>query len=460
MISESVREELKNIVGNNGYFDHKEAIICYSYDAFTFEREPEVVLFPTRTEEVSQIMKVASREKIPVTARGAGTNLTGGSVPTRGGIVMVFTKMNKILNIDKENRIAIVQPGVVNMDFQKELAKYNLFFPPDPASMAISTIGGNMAENAGGPRAVKYGVMKDYLLGLEVVLASGQILKTGSKTMKNVTGYNLTQLICSSEGTLGLITEIIVKLIPLPETRRTLQVAYKNLEDAGTTVSRVFDMGILPVAFELLDNIFINIIEDYSNIGLPREAKALLLIEVDGPEIAVNVEADRINKLCQELGALEIKVAKTDEENDEIWEARRSAYGAEAQLRPTAIAEDCTVPIGRLVQMFREVAKIAKKYDLLIPVLAHAGDGNLHPQILTDIRDKEEMKRVEKAIDDISVKSVELGGTLTGEHGIGIAKREILSMELGEVGIEITKRIKKAFDPHNILNPDKIVKID
>jgi glycolate oxidase len=367
--------------------------------------------------------------------------------------------MNNILKIDKENRLATVQPGLINMEFQKELAKDGLFFPPDPASMAISTMGGNVAENAGGPRAVKYGVMKDYLLSLEVVLASGQVVRTGSLTLKNVTGYNLTQLFCGSEGTLGLITAMTLKLLPLPETRRTLQVAYKDLEDAGKTVVKVIDLGILPVALELLDNIFINIIEDYTHIGLPKEAEALLLIEVDGPEVAVEVQAEQLNKLCQELGALDVKVAKTAEENDEIWKARRSAYGAEARLRPTAIAEDCTVPVGQLVRMFREVAKIAKKYNLLIPILAHAGDGNLHPQILTDIRDKEEMKRVEKAIDEISVKAVELGGTLTGEHGIGIAKREILPLELGEAAMEITRNIKKAFDPHNILNPDKVVKI-
>jgi glycolate oxidase len=326
--------------------------------------------------------------------------------------------------------------------------------------MAISTIGGNVAENAGGPRAVKYGVMKDYLLGLVVVLADGKILKTGSRTMKNVTGYNLTQLFCSSEGTLGLITEIIVKLLPLPQARRTLQVAYKHLEDAGATGSKIFDMGILPVAFEILDNVFINIIEDYAHIGLPKEAEALILIEVDGPLGAVEEQVEQINKACQELGAIDIKVARTAEENEQIWKARRSAYGAEAQLRPTAIAEDCTVPIRQLVPMFREVEKIAKRYDLLIPVVAHAGDGNLHPQILTDVRNREEMQRVEKAIDEISKMALKLGGTLTGEHGIGIAKREILGMEIGDVGIEVTKAIKRALDPDNILNPDKVVRLD
>ncbi len=459
MLSQAVRDELKAIVGDGRYFDNPEDLLLYSYDAFMVQAVPEVVLLPVSTEEVSRIMKVASRERIPVTPRGAGTNLTGGSVPVKGGIVLAFTKMNRILHIDKENRIAVVQPGVVNMEFQKELAKKGLYYPPDPGSMAVTTMGGNVAENAGGPRAVKYGVTKDYLLGLEVVLSSGRVMRTGGKTLKNVTGYNLTQLFCGSEGTLGMITEITVKLIPLPETKRTLQAAYKNLSDAGKTVSRVFEIGILPVALEILDKIFINIIEDYTHLGLPRDAEALLLIEVDGPESAVVPQAERLTQLCREMGAHEIKLAQTAAENDEIWRARRSAYGAEARLRPTAIAEDCTVPIGNLVAMFHEVGKIAEKYKLLIPVVAHAGDGNLHPQILTDNRDEEEMKRVVKAIDEISIKAVELGGTLTGEHGIGIAKREILSVELGEEAMEVTRSIKKAFDPLNILNPDKVVRI-
>ena len=459
MVNQAVKDELKAIVGEGRYFDNKEDLLMYSYDAFMVKAVPDVVLLPVSTEEVSRIMKVASREEIPVTARGTGTNLTGGSVPVKGGIVLAFTKMNRILKIDKENRIAVLQPGVINMELQKELAKQGLYYPPDPGSMAVTTMGGNVAENAGGPRAVKYGVTKDYLLGLEVVLASGEVLRTGGKTIKNVTGYNLTQLFCGSEGTLGLITEITLRLIPLPETKRTLQAAYKNLSDAGKTVTKVFEIGILPVAMEILDRVFINIIEDYMHMGLPREAEALLLIEVDGPESAVVPQAERLTRLCQEMGAHEIRVAKTAKENDEIWTARRSAYGAEARLKPTAIAEDCTVPIANLVPMFHEVARIAEKYQLLIPVVAHAGDGNLHPQILTDSRNEEEMKRVQKAIDEISVKSVELGGTLTGEHGIGIAKREILPFELGETAMQITKSIKKVFDPLNILNPDKVVRI-
>ncbi|MHB9096257.1 MAG: FAD-binding oxidoreductase [Syntrophales bacterium] len=459
MLDQTVKDELKAIVGSEGYFDNEEDLLLYSYDAFMIQGKPDVALLPVSTEEVSRIMKVASREKIPVTARGAGTNLAGGTIATRGGIVLSFTKMNKILSIDKENRAAVLQPGVINMEFQKELAKQGLYYPPDPGSMAVSTIGGNVGENAGGPRAVKYGVTKDYLLGLEVVLASGEILRTGGKTLKNVSGYNLTQLFCGSEGTLGLITEIIVKLIPLPETKRTLQAVFKNLSDAGKTVARVFEIGILPVSLEIVDKVSLNIIEDYNHLGLPRDAEALLLIEVDGPAAAVAGESERLTQLCREMGAHEVKVARTVAENDEIWTARRSAYGTGARLRPTAIAEDCTVPIGNLVAMFQAVARIAEKYRLLIPVVAHAGDGNLHPMILTDSNDKEEMPRVLKAMDEISIAAVEMGGTLTGEHGIGIAKRDILPFELGEVAMEITRKIKKAFDPLNILNPDKVVRI-
>ncbi len=459
MLGQAVKDELKAIVGEGRYFDNEEDLLLYSYDSFTVQGVPEVALLPISTDEVSRIMKVASREKAPVTARGAGTNLAGGSVPVRGGIALVFTKMNKILEIDKVNRVAVVQPGVINMEFQKELAKKGLYYPPDPGSMAVSTMGGNVAENAGGPRAVKYGVTKDYLLGVEVVLASGEILRTGGKTLKNVSGYNLTQLFCGSEGTLGLITEMTFKLIPLPETKRTLQAAYKNLSDAGKTIARVFEIGILPVALEILDKVCINIIEDYTHLGLPREAEALLLIEVDGPEAAVAVQAERLTALCREMGAHEVTTARTMPEIEEIWRARRSAYGATARLRTTVIAEDCTVPIGNLVTMFQEVARIAEKYKLLIPVVAHAGDGNLHPQIATDINDQEEMQRVVKAIDEISLRAVELGGTLTGEHGIGIAKRELLPIELGAVAMEITRSIKKVFDPLNILNPDKVVRI-
>ena len=459
MLGQAVKDELRTIVGEGRYFDNEEDLLLYSYDSFTVQAMPEAALLPVSTDEVSRIMKVAAREKIPVTARGAGTNLAGGSVPVRGGIVLVFTKMNRILEIDKVNRVAVVQPGVINMEFQKELAKQGLYYPPDPGSMAVSTMGGNVAENAGGPRAVKYGVTKDYLLGVEVVLATGEIMRTGGKTLKNVSGYNLTQLFCGSEGTLGIITEMTFKLIPLPETKRTLQAAYKSLSDAGKTIARVFEIGILPVALEILDKVCINIIEDYTHLGLPREAEALLLIEVDGPEAAVIAQAERLTALCREMGAHEVATAKTMPEIDEIWRARRSAYGATARLRSTVIAEDCTVPIGNLVTMFQEVARIAAKYNLVIPVVAHAGDGNLHPQIVTDINDQEEMQRVVKAIDEISLRAVELGGTLTGEHGIGIAKRELLPVELGAVATEITKSLKKVFDPFNILNPDKVVRI-
>ena len=459
MLSQVVKDELKAIVGEGRYFDNEEDLLLYSYDAFMVQGQPEAALLPVSTEEVSRIMKVASREK------NSGYGSRRGDQPRRrvrahrGGIVLVFTKMNKILEISKENRIAVLQPGVINMEFQKELTKRGLYYPPDPGSMAVSTMGGNVAENAGGPRAVKYGVTRDYLLGVEVVLASGEILRTGGKTLKNVTGYNLTQLFCGSEGTLGLITEITVKLIPLPETKRTLQAVYQEPERCRKDRRQGFRNRHPAGGAGDRGQGFHQRHRGLMHLGLPREAEALLLIEVDGPEAAVAGQSERLTQLCREMGAHEVKVAGTVEENDEIWKARRSAYGAGARLRPTAIAEDCTVPVGNLVAMFQEVARIAEKYQLLIPVVAHAGDGNLHPLMLTDSNDQEEMKRVVKAIDEISIKAVELGGTLTGEHGIGIAKREILPFELGEVAMEITRNIKKTFDPLNILNPDKVVLI-
>jgi len=361
MLSNELKSELRGIVGADRYLDEKEDLLIYSYDAFMVKGQPDVVLFPVTTEEVSKIMKVATREKIPVTPRGAATNLTGGSVPTRGGIALVFTKMNKILDIDKENRVAVVQPGVVNMDLQKELAKYGLYYPPDPGSMAVTTMGGNVAENAGGPRAVKYGVTKDYLLGMEVVLASGQVLRTGGKTIKNVTGYNLTQLFCGSEGTLGLITEIILKLFPLPEAKRTLQAAYKNLSDAGKTVIKVMEVGILPVALELLDKTFINIIEDYTHLGLPREAEALLLIEVDGPEAGVIEDRDGRrfeigDRLSADRGRLAQGVGPLAGERGLLCPAQL-ATGVEQR------GQRLGLPIGELIQAPNDGGRLAERLD-------------------------------------------------------------------------------------------------
>ena len=456
MLDEWIAKELKEIVREDYYLDSPEDIINYSYDTFA-EADADAVLAPSTTEQVSAIMKVAYREGIPVTARGAGTNICGGSVPLKGGIVLTFTRMNEIKEINAADRYAVLQPGVVNGQFQAKLAKMGLFYPPDPASLAVSTIGGNVALNAGGPRGVKYGVTKDYLLGLTVVLADGRIVKTGGRVPKNVTGYDLTALFCGSEGTLGVITEITVRLITLPEAQRSIQAIFPNLDMAGETVAKIMQAGIVPVSLELMDSVVTNLIEDSAHIGLPRDAEGILLIMVDGQEDTVQSQVDRVAKFCRDAGATDVTVAYTKEENDALWTARRSAYGVMSRARPTCLVEDVTVPVSQLPRMVREILALAEKYNILVGVLAHAGDGNMHPLVLCDKRDKEEWRRVEQAMDEMFRIAVDLGGTLSGEHGIGMAKEPYLDLVMNEDTRNLMTEIKLALDPKNILNPGKFV---
>lgn len=453
MIANPVVEELRSIVGPDWVLDTPEDLATYSYDAFLPEFKPDVVVVPSSTEEISRIMRLANGEGIPVTPRGAGTNICGGSVAKEGGLIMAFHRMNRILEIDVENRCAVVQPGVVNADLQKTAARYGLLYPPDPASMFVSTIGGNVALNAGGPRGVKYGVTKDYLLGLQIVLPSGDVIRTGGKTMKNVTGYDLTRLMCGSEGTLGIITEIIVKLLPLPPAKATLQAIFTDLDDAANTVSAIVGSGIVPTTLELIDKVVLNVIGNYGGAHFRKDAEALLLIEVDGEAALVQSQGERIEKFCKERGAVEVERAGTPEEAEKLWQARRTAFGAVASLRPNCIVEDATVPVKRLPEMIRKIVELAEKYRLEIGVLAHAGDGNLHPLIMTDLRDKDEMGRIDRAMQEMVDAAIAMGGTLSGEHGIGIAKKRFMKMEVSESALEIMRGIKRVFDPNNILNP-------
>ena len=453
MISTALADEFRSIVGERWFLDTPEDLATYSYDGFLLEFKPDGVIIPGSTDEISRIMRLANRERINIIPRGAGTNICGSSVARKGGIIIAFHRMNRILEIDPENRCAVVQPGVVNADLQKEVGRYGLMYPPDPASMFVSTIGGNVALNAGGPRGVKYGVTRDYLLGLEAVLPSGEVIKTGGKTLKNVSGYDLTRLMCGSEGTLGIFSEITVRLIPLPPAKATLQAVFSDLDDAATTVSAIIGSGIVPTTLELMDRVVLGVIRDYGGAEFSKEAEALLLIEVDGEEVLVEVQGKRIERFCKERGAIEVERTNSPEEAERLWQARRTAFGAVARLRPNCIVEDATVPVKRLSDIIRKIVELADKYQLKIAILAHAGDGNLHPLIMTDLRDREEMARIDKALEELYEAAIAMGGTLSGEHGIGIAKARFMTMEFSQSAIEIMRGIKRVFDPNNILNP-------
>jgi glycolate oxidase len=456
-MKDSVKKELTAIVGSERATDRPEDLAVYSLDPHVEEHLPDIVVFPLSTEEVSAIMKVAYKEVIPVTARGSGTNLAGLTVPMKGGIVLAMTRMDKILEIDPDNRTARVQPGVINFDFQQEVEKYGLMYPPDPSSWKTATMGGTVGTNAGGPKTLKYGVTRDYLLGLTVVLANGDVLKTGGRTIKNVTGYDLTRLMCGSEGTLGIITEIVVRLVPKPQQTRTIMAHFPKLEDSSDAVAAIIGDGIVPAALELMDKVVIAAVEADAHLGLPTDMDAILLIEVDGDAASLDLQVQRIEQILKAKNVSGVVSASDAEEAEKLWTGRRAAFSVMARLRPNAIIEDATVPVSNLTAMVRKTSEIARKHSLQIGVLAHAGDGNLHPLILFDRRDKDEFRRVEAAMGDIFREALALGGTLSGEHGIGMAKAPFLKMEFDSVAMAVTKSIKQSLDPKGILNPGKFV---
>lgn len=451
------KKELERIVGPDKATDSPEHLVAYSYDAYTEERRPDIVLFPATTEEISAIMKVAHKETIPVTPRGAGTNLAGESVPIRGGIVVCLTKMDKILSIDAESLTATVQPGVINLDLQREVEKLGMMYPPDPASWAVATMGGTVATNAGGPRTLKYGVTKDYLLGLTVVLANGDVLKTGGRTLKNVTGYNLTTLICGSEGTLGIITKIIVRLIPKPQASRTIRADFMKLEDCSDAVAAIMASGSVPASLELMDRFVVKAVERSFNLGLPTDVEGILLILLDGVQETLEREIKQIEKCLIDKNARNIITAKDSAEAERLWLARRAAGPAVMRMRPNIITEDVTVPVSKLTDMIRKVTEIGERHRIQVGILAHAGDGNLHPCIVFDKRDDDEYKRVQAVCEELIHEALALGGTLSGEHGIGIAKAPFLKFEMDTVALNVMQGIKNYFDPKGILNPGKFV---
>jgi glycolate oxidase len=454
---DEIKKELVRIVGPDAATDLPEHLVTYSYDAYTEERRPDIVLFPVTTQEVAAIMKVAHREAIPVTPRGAGTNLAGESVPIHGGIVVCLTNMDRILSIDAESLTATVEPGVINLDLQREAERRGMMYPPDPASWAVATMGGTVATNAGGPRTLKYGVTKDYLLGLTVVLADGNILRTGGRTLKNVTGYNLTTLICGSEGTLGIITEIVVRLIPKSPASRTIRADFKRLEDCSDAVAAIMAGGSVPASLELMDQFVVKAVEKSFKLGLPTDVEGILLIQLDGAPETLDMEVRQVENVLIDKNAKNIIVAKDSAETERLWLARRAAGPAVMRMRPNIITEDVTVPVSHLTAMIRKVMEIAERHGIQVGILAHAGDGNLHPCIVFDKRDEDEYERVQKVCEELIPEALALGGTLSGEHGIGIAKAPFLRMELDPVALKITQGIKNCFDPKGILNPGKFV---
>jgi glycolate oxidase len=457
MIKESVIGELQKIVGKENVLTTPEALKAYSYDGTTsWIHEPDVVVFPTSVKEVSEIMKLANAEKIPVTPRGGGTNLSGGSVPIMGGVVLCTTRMNKILKIDKENLTATVEPGVVLQDLTLRLAKEGLFFPPDPQSFLGATLGGIIAENAGGPACVKYGVTKQYILGVEVVLPNGEIVHLGGRTLKNVVGYDLLHIFISSEGTLGVVTRAELKLNPIPPFKKTAMAVYDDVAKAGESVFRVLENGVIPGKIELMDNWVINRIEEMMPMGLPKDADALLLFEVDGIQEAVEKETDKLVDIVKKYGAVDVRIAKDQAEADKYWMGRKAGFAAVFGKAKTVFAEDVTVPRGNIPALINKCKELAKKYNVEIVVLGHAGDGNLHPAILTDASNKEHYDRAVKAMDEIIDSAVELGGVLSGEHGIGLEKQKFLRRQLEPAVIDMMKKVKALFDPNNIMNPGKI----
>ncbi|MDI3316928.1 MAG: FAD-linked oxidase C-terminal domain-containing protein [Bacillota bacterium] len=447
---------LEEAVGRGNLLLGRGERVLYGYDATVVRGVPRAVARPATTGEVAAVLRLCHRERLPVIPRGAGTGLSGGAVPVRGGVVLDLGRMNRIRRIDRQDLYAEVEAGVNTRRFQEAVEAEGLFFPPDPSSAVASTLGGNLAENAGGPRAFKYGVFRDYTLGLTVVLADGSILRTGGRTVKNVSGYDLTRLFVGSEGTLGVITEAILKLIPPPEARRTLMAGFLRLEEAAEAVSAIIAAGLRPSALELMDESSIRVVEEYLHLGLPLDVEAILLIEVDGPAAVVEEEAGAVADLCRRQGASLLRLAREEAEAAELWRARKAISPAVARIKPTKISEDATVPRSRIPEMVRRLKEIARRHAVTLVVFGHAGDGNLHPNILCDARNPEEMERVWRAVAEIFRVTLELGGTLSGEHGIGVLKAPFLGWEHGEAGLRAMRAIKAALDPHGILNPGKL----
>ena len=458
MLEKKHLKNLTKIVGNENIYSEKAHKIAYSYDATRNRYEPNAVIFPRHEKDVSEILKYCNKHKISIVPRGAGSGFTGGALPVNGGIVLAFEKhMNKLLEIDMENMVAVVQPGLINMDLQKAVEKVGLFYPPDPASEQYSTIGGNVSENAGGMRAAKYGITKDFVMALRAVLPNGEIIKAGKRTIKDVAGYNLPGILVGSEGTLAVITEITLKLLSKPKLSKTAMGIFDSVENAMQAVYKTMASGVTPVAMEFLDNLSIRAVEEKFHKGLPTDAGAILITDVDGnlPE-EIEYQLSMIERVFKENGCSGFKIAKDKKESAELWFARKNASQSITIYGSKKLNEDITVPRSALPELLRKINEVAKKYEVTIPCFGHTGDGNVHTNVMVDGNDPKQIEIGHQAIEEIFKITVELGGTLSGEHGIGLSKAPFMKLAFTKAEIELFKSIKRAFDPNNILNPGKM----
>jgi len=453
----TIIDALSSAVGTENVLTRPEDLVPYSFDGTAaLAQRPDAVVFPRTTEQVAQCVRAAKSAAIPIVTRGSGTGLSGGSVPVPGCLVLCLTKMDAILEVDPRNLTLRAQPGAITQRIDEAAAAHGLFYPPDPGSQRISTIGGNVAENSGGLRGLKYGVTRDYVMALEVVLASGEVARLGTACVKDVAGYSLKDLFVGSEGTLGIVTEVLLKLVPRPPARRTLLALYDSIEDAAETVSAIVAARIIPCTLEFLDRMTAACVEDYAHVGLPTDCAAVLLMETDGHPAAVADEAARMEAIARAHRARDVRAARDEAEGLQLASARRNAFAALARRRPTTILEDVTVPRSELAAMVSYIAETASAFKLQIGTFGHMGDGNLHPTFLTDERDPDEMDRVHQAFDRIFSRALELGGTITGEHGVGLAKKAWLRRQLGDASFSLMKQVKRALDPEGLLNPGKI----
>jgi len=457
MQTEARFEKLAAILSPDRVLTGAEDLIPYSYDgtAALFQR-PAAVAFARSTEEISSVLRWANETRTAIVVRGSGTGLSGETVPSKDSVVLCLSRFDRVLELDRANLTMLVEPGVLTQTIANQADAAGLLYPPDPSSMKISTIGGNVANNSGGLRGLKYGVTKDYVMGFELVLPSGEVTWIGNKCVKDVAGYSLKDMFVGSEGTLGVFTKILLKLMPKPAAKKTLLATYTSMEQAAQTVSAIIAHPIIPCTLEFLDKTTINCVEDYAHVGLPRDAAAVLLMETDGHEAVVAQEAEVMARLAKEQGAIDVRAAANDAEALQLATARRSAFSAVARVAPTTILEDVTVPRSELAGMVHFIQDLAQRHNLRIATFGHMGDGNLHPTFLTNEKDADEMHRVELAFQEIVTETVRRGGTITGEHGVGLAKKKYLPESVGGLNVELMRKFRRALDPNLILNPGKM----